>query len=120
MRLSREPALYLTLAATLIRLLSAFWLNLSDEEQAVLNAAATAVAGLIVAVWVKRDGQVAGLLGVVQAVLALAVGFGANLSAEAQAVIMSFVGAAAAMFIRTQVDAPAPPAVTTPTHPITE
>lgn len=107
-RLSREPALYLTLFATAVRLLAAFWLDLSDGQQAVLNACATAVAGLIVAVWVRRDGQVAALLGVVQAILALAVGFGANLSAEAQAVIMSFVGAAAAMFVRTQVTAADP------------
>ncbi|GGN39377.1 hypothetical protein FHR83_006731 [Actinoplanes campanulatus] len=111
MKISREPALYLTLFATLVRLLAAFWLDLSDGQQAVLNATATAVAGLIVAVWVRRDGQVAALLGVVQAVLALAVGFGADLSAESQAVIMSFVGTAAAMFVRTQVDAKTPAVV---------
>lgn len=105
MKLSRDPALYLTLFATLVRLVAAFWIHLGDEQQAVLNACATAVAGLVVAVWVRRDGQVAALLGVVQAVLALAVGFGLNVSAEGQAVIMSFVGAAAAMFIRTQVTA---------------
>lgn len=108
MRLSREPALYLTLFATLVRLLGAFAIHLSDGQQAVLNAAATAIAGLIVALWVRRDGQVAALLGVVQAVLALAVGFGADLSAEAQAIIMSFVGAAAAVVVRTQVTAPVP------------
>lgn len=110
-KVSREPALYLTLVATAVRLVAAFWINLSGEQQAVLNAAATAVAGLVVALWVRRDGQVAALLGVVQAVLALAVGFGADLSAEAQAVIMSFVGAAVAMFVRTQVDAPTPAAL---------
>lgn len=108
MRLSREPALYLTLAATIIRLLAAFVVDLTPDQQAVLNATATAVAGLVVALWVTRDGQVAALLGVVQAILALAVGFGADLSAEAQAVIMSFVGAAAAMFVRQQVEAPTP------------
>jgi hypothetical protein len=105
-KLSREPALYLTLVATIVRLLAAFWLDLTDGQQAVLNAAATAVASLIVAVWVRKNGQVAALIGVVQAVLALAVGFGANLSAEAQAVIMSLVGAAAAVVVRSQVTAP--------------
>lgn len=105
---SREPAIYLTLFATCVRLFAAFVIHLSDGQQAVLNAAATAIAGLAVAVWVRRDGQLAALLGVVQAILALAVGFGADLSAEAQATIMSFVGAAAAVFIRTQVVAPAP------------
>lgn len=106
MRLSRDPALYLTLFATAVRLVAAFWLDFTDAQQAVLNAAATAIAGLIVAVWVRRDGQVAALLGVVQAILALAVGFGLDISAEGQAVIMSFVGAAVAMFVYTAVTAP--------------
>jgi hypothetical protein len=73
---------------------------------AVLNAAATAVAGLIVALVVRKDGQVAAILGVAQALLALAIGFGLDLSAERQAVVMSVVGAVAAAFIRSQVVAP--------------
>jgi hypothetical protein len=105
-KLSRDPALWLTLFATAVRLFAAFILKISDEQQAVLNAAATAVASLIVAVWVRRDGQVAAILGVAQALLALAIGFGLDVSAEGQAVIMSFVGAVAAAFIRTQVAAP--------------
>jgi len=105
-KLSRDPALWLTLFATAVRLGGAFVIDLSADQQAYLNAGATAVASMIVAVWVRRDGQVAALLGVAQALLALAVGFGADLSAESQAVIMSFVGAVAAAFIRTQVTAP--------------
>lgn len=104
-RFSRDPALYLTLVATAVRLASAFVFHLSDDQQAWVNAAATAIAALIVAVWVQRDGQVAALLGAAQALLALAVGFGLHVSAENQAVIMSFVGSAAAAFIRTQVTA---------------
>ena len=88
-RLSRDPALYLTLIATAVRLLAAFVIDLTDSQQAVLNATATAVAGLIVALWVRRDGQVAAILGVAQALLALAVGFGLD-----------------AAFVRTQVTAP--------------
>jgi len=106
MRLSRDPALWLTVFATAARLFGAFVIHLDADHQAWLNAGATAVAGLIVAVWVKRDGQVAALLGLAQALLALAVGFGLHISAEGQAAIMSFVGAAAAAFIRTQVTAP--------------
>lgn len=106
MKLSREPAIYLTAFATLVRLAAAFWFNLSDGQQAILNAAATAIAGLIVAIWVRRDGQLAALLGLVQGGLALAVGFGAHLSAENQALLMSAVGALVAMFLRTQVTAP--------------
>jgi hypothetical protein len=108
-KLSRDPALWLTLFATAVRLGAAFIFEISDEQQAVLNAAATAIASLVVALWVARDGQVAALLGVAQALLALAIGFGLDVSAEGQAVIMSFVGAVAAAFIRTQVVAPVSP-----------
>lgn len=109
LRLSREPALWLTLFATAVRLAGAFLFDISDGQQAVLNAAATAVASLIVAVWVRRDGQVAAILGVAQALLALAIGFGLDMSADAQAVIMSFVGAVVAAFVRSQVVAPVDP-----------
>jgi len=105
LRFSRDPALYLTLIATAVRLASAFVFHLSDDQQTWVNAAASAIAALIVAVWVRRDGQVAAILGVAQALLALAIGFGLHVSAENQAVIMSFVGAVAAAFIRTQVTA---------------
>jgi hypothetical protein len=105
-KLSRDPALYLTLVATAVRLGAAFFFHITDGQQAVLNAAATAIAGLIVAFIVVKDGQVAAILGVAQALLALAVGFGLHVSAENQAVIMSFVGALVAAFVRTQVVAP--------------
>jgi hypothetical protein len=106
-RLGREPALYLTLVATAVRFLGAFVVDLSTGQQAVLNAAATAVFSLIVA-WKVRDGQVAAVLGMAQALLALAIGFGLNIDAEHQAVIMSLVGAVVAAYVRTQVIAPVP------------
>jgi hypothetical protein len=105
---SREPALYLFLVATAVRLFSAFILDVSTDTQALVNAVATAVASMIVAFMVKRDGQVPAILGVVQAILALAVGLGFSLPAEHQALIMSFVGGLAAAFVRTQVVASEP------------
>jgi hypothetical protein len=104
-KLSRDPAFYVTLAATIIRLLAAFVVDLSADQQTWLNAGCAAVGGVIVAFWVKRDGQVAALTGLATALLAIAVGFGAHITAEGQAAIMSFVGVAAAAFIRTQVTA---------------
>lgn len=104
----RDPALWLSLVATALKLISAFWLHLSDDHQAILNAAVAAAVGVAVAVMV-RDGQVAAILGFVQAALAVAVGFGLNIDAEHQAIIMSFVGTALAAFVRTQVIAPVPP-----------
>ena len=105
-KFSRDPALWLTLLATAVRLGSAFLFHFTTEQQAVVNAAATAIAALIVAFAVRHEGQVAAILGVAQALLALAIGFGLHVSAENQAVIMSFVGAVAAAFVRTQVVAP--------------
>lgn len=109
--LSREPAVWMTLFATAVRFLAAFVIDLTDSQQAVLNAAASATAGLIVALWVRRDGQVAAILGFAQALLALAIGFGLSIDAEHQAVIMSLVGGLVAMFVRTQVTAKVPPLV---------
>jgi predicted TIM-barrel enzyme len=105
-KLSRDPAFYVALFATVIRLAAAFVVDLSADQQTWLNAGAAAAGGLIVAFWVKHDGQIAALTGFASALLAIAVGFGANISAEGQAAIMSFVGVAAAAFIRTQVTAP--------------
>lgn len=108
--LGREPAVLLALFATIVRLISAFWIDLTTDQQSVLNAVATALVGLIIAAVVK-NGLVAAVLGFVQAVLALALGFGLEITAENQAVIMSFVSAIVAMFVRTQVTAPVPPEV---------
>jgi hypothetical protein len=103
---SREPALYLFLVATGVRLFSAFILDVSTDTQALVNALATAIAGLIVAFAVARDGQVPAILGVIQALIALAVGLGFDLTAENQALIMTFVGGLAAAFVRSNVTAP--------------
>ena len=111
MKLFREPALLLTFVATAVRLVSAFWVPVSADQQAWVNAAATAVTAAIVAVWVKHEGQVPAILGAIQAVLALAVGFGLHWSPEQQAIFMSFVGAIAAFYTRTQVVARTTPSL---------
>lgn len=106
--LKRDPALYVSLAATTIRLAVGFGVALTVDQQSLLNAAVAAAAGLLVA-WQVQDGQVAAILGVIQALIALAVGFGLNLTPENQALVMSLVGTSIACFVRTQVVAPAPP-----------
>jgi hypothetical protein len=102
---TREPALWLGLVAILVKTLAAFGLNVTTDQQAVINAAAAAIVGLVVAV-IAHDGISAALLGAVQAVIALAVGFGLHWSADQQAVVMSLAAAIVAMFVRTQVTAP--------------
>lgn len=108
--LGREPAVFLALAASAIKLIAAFWINLSTNQQAVMNAVVAALVGIAVAV-IAKDAMVAALLGLAQALLALAIGFGLDITAENQAVIMSFVAVALGMFERTQVTAPVRPEV---------
>lgn len=110
---NREPAAILAFVAVAIKLIAAFGVNLSTDQQSVLNAVAAAVVGLVVAV-MTRDGVAAALYGFAQAALALAVGFGLHWSADQQAVVLSFVSVAVAMFVRTQVTAKTPAAVSTP------
>ncbi|MEU7905327.1 hypothetical protein [Actinoplanes sp. NPDC049118] len=103
----REVALWLALIAAAVKLLSAFWLHLTDDQQTLVNAAAAAAAGLVVA-FLVRDGIQAAILGFAQAGLALGVGFGLDMPAEQQAVLLSFIAVAVGMFERTQVTAPVP------------
>lgn len=104
----REPAAWLALVAVIVKLVTAFGLNLSTDQQAWVNAAAAAIVGLVVAI-VVHDGIGAAVVGLVQAALALAVGFGLDWSAEKQAVVLSLASAIVAMWTRTQVTAPVPP-----------
>lgn len=105
--LGREPALILSLVATAVKLLSAFVIAVSPDQQAVINAAAAALVGVLVAAAV-HNGLPAAILGLAQALISLAVGFGLHLAADQQAVLMSFAGSVVAMFVRTQVIAPVP------------
>jgi hypothetical protein len=104
----REPAAWLALIAVAVKLSTAFGLDLTDGQQATINAVAAALIGLLVAFTV-HDGIGAAAVGFVQAALALAVGFGLHWSPDQQAVVMSFVSAVVAMWTRTQVTAPVPP-----------
>lgn len=110
----REPAAVLAFVAVAIKLIAAFGVNLSSDQQAVLNAVAAAAVGLLVA-FMAHDALAAPLYGLAQAALALAVGFGLHWSADQQAVVLSFVQVAVAMFVRTQVTAKTPAALARPT-----
>lgn len=103
----REPAAVLAFVAVVIKLVAAFGVHLSSDQQAVLNAVAAAAVGLAVAV-LAHDSLAAPLYGFAQAALALAVGFGLNWSADQQAVVLSFVQVAVGMFLRTQITAKTP------------
>lgn len=104
----REPAFWLNGFAVAVMWLSTWFLHLTIDQQAVLNAVAVAVAGVIIA-FSTHDGQVAALAGLTKAVIALGLGFGLHLDDARQATLLALVTFISTMFIRAQVTAPAPP-----------
>lgn len=104
----REPAAWLALVAVVVKLVSAFVIEVSPDQQTVINAVAAAAMGLFIAVLV-HDGVIAAVLGLAQAAVALAVGFGLDWSVDQQALVMSFIALIVAGYERTQVTAPVPP-----------
>ncbi|WP_152646283.1 hypothetical protein [Streptacidiphilus albus] len=103
--LGREPVLWLALVEIAIKSLCAMALHLSPDQQSVVNAVVVAAAGVLVAVS-THDGVSGAILGLVQAVIALGVGFGLHWSADQQAMVMSLASAVVSAFVRTQVTAP--------------
>jgi hypothetical protein len=104
----REPAVWLALIAAALKLVGAFWVGLGPDQQAWINAVLAAAMGLAIA-FIVHDGVVAAVLGLAQAILSLAVGYGLDWSADQQAVVMAFVTMVAGAFDRTQVTAPVGP-----------
>jgi hypothetical protein len=103
----RDPAAWLALVAIVVKLIVAFGLNVSVDQQSGINAVAAAIVGLIVA-RIVHDGGIAAILGFAQAALALAVGYGLQWDAGLQATVMTVVAVAVAVITRTQVTAPVP------------
>jgi prepilin signal peptidase PulO-like enzyme (type II secretory pathway) len=114
---NREPALWLGLVAIIVKLLAAFGMDVSADQQAVINAVAAALVGLVLAV-VAHDAIGAAVLGFAQAVLALAIGFGLDWSAEQQAVVLAAAAAIVAMWDRTQITAPVPAVAVAPVRSV--
>jgi hypothetical protein len=103
----REPALFLAFIAALVQVGSTFIWHITAEQQAVINAVAVALAGLITAVLV-HDGVQAAVLGLAQAVLSLAIGFGAHIDTGTQSVILAAVSTGLALWVRDRATAPVP------------
>jgi Asp/Glu/hydantoin racemase len=105
----REPALLSALAASAISLIGAFLVNLTGDQQIVLNAVVAAVFGLVTAIGVARDKLVPAILGLAQAALNTALAFGLTLDAPRQAIIMTLIAnLVAAIIVRPQVTAKVP------------
>jgi low affinity Fe/Cu permease len=102
----REPVFYLAFFAIVLKLAAGFGLDVSADQQTVINAALAAVVGVISAFVLHTGAVAAAVLQFAQAAMALFIGFGLNFSADNQALIMSAVAAGLALFLHGQVVAP--------------
>lgn len=109
----RDPSLWIGLAGALVSLVGAFIVDLTPDQQGVLNAGAALLVGIIVAK-VTHDGVSAAILGAFKGAVAIAVAFHWHISADKQAILYTAVAAAVAMYVRTQATAPVGPPVIPP------
>jgi hypothetical protein len=109
MSLNREPAVFwISLIAPTVAAVTAFLFETSPDTQAIINAAAVAVAGAITAFLVRSDNLLPALTGAAQALVALVVGLGADWTPEQQALLLVPVGIIAGVIVRDRVTAPVP------------
>lgn len=104
----REPVYFLAVAAIALKLAAAFGWDVSDQQQAWINAVLAAAVGVVSAIVLKTGAVGAAILQFAQAALALFAGFGLDLSAERQALVMSGVAAILALVLHREVTAPVP------------
>jgi hypothetical protein len=104
----RDPVLIMAFISSAIAVLSSLLLHLSDEQQGVLNALAVALFGFIAAAMLARDKAVPALVGLIKAVIAVAIAFGLHLAPEVQGLILTLVATGAALLMRPQVTASVP------------
>ncbi len=102
----REPALWLGLLRAVIYALSIYVIPISEDLGVALVAAAAAGFGLWEAAVVARERLVPMIMGFAEALLALVLAFGVNLSAEQTGAVMLVVAAVVSVATRTQVSAP--------------
>lgn len=104
----REPVYVLAFIAVALKLGAAYGLDVDETQQTLINTALAVGVGVVSAVVLKTGAAGAAILQFSQAVLALFVGFGLDMSATEQAGWMSIVAAAIAVIEHREVEAPVP------------
>lgn len=103
----REPVVILAFIAVLLKLFSAYVIDVSPTQQGVIMAVLSAIVAVVTAIMLKNGALYAAFINLAQGVQALVMAFGLHLSAEEQALWMSLVETALALFaVRPQVTAP--------------
>ncbi len=85
----REPSVILGSVAVAVQFVSAFFWNVSQDTQTLINVLAAAVVGFAVAYMVKDEGTFAAFVGLGQAALALGMNLGLDMSSDQQAAAMA-------------------------------
>ena len=106
--LGREPVYILAFVAVALKLSSAYGLEVTAEQQAVIMAVLSGIVALIEAIVLRTGAAAAAIINLAQGVLALFLGFGLDMSAEQQALWMLAVEGAVALMLRREVTAPVP------------
>ncbi|NUV54544.1 hypothetical protein G6W51_16830 [Streptomyces coelicolor] len=106
--LGREPVYLLAFVAVTLKLASAYGLDVSAEQQAVIMAVLSGLVALVEAVVLRTGAAAAAIVNLAQGVLALFLGFGLEMSAEQQSLWMLVVEGAVALMLRREVTAPVP------------
>jgi hypothetical protein len=104
----REPVYILAVLAIALKLGAAYGLDVSEEQQTLINTVLACLVAVVSAVVLKTGAAGAAILQFASAGLALFVGFGLDLSATEQAGWMSLVAALLALFEHREVTAPVP------------
>ncbi|REF00056.1 hypothetical protein [Thermomonospora umbrina] len=103
--LGRDPAAWLALVAVGVQFLVAWGVDLSEAQQAGVNAVATMGMGLAIAWVVARDKVIPAAAGLLTAVLQLGVSFGWDIDQDQIATAGALLTAVLALYLRTQVTA---------------
>lgn len=102
----REPAQWLQLASGLLVMLTPFIPSLTDDLKVAIMAVLTALFGFLTAAVVSAEKAAPFVAGLVKAMLVLGMALGLKLNVETIGGVMTFVEAAVAWYLRTQVVAP--------------
>lgn len=102
----REPVIVAAFLAAFLQVASSLVLHWTDQQQSLLNAAILVVLGFVASAGLALDKALPALVGVVQAVLAVGIGFGLHLQDTQVSMITAMVAAGVALWTRDRVGAP--------------
>jgi hypothetical protein len=118
--LGREPVLLLGFVAVALKLASAYGLDVTAEQQAVIMAVLSGLVAVVEAIVLRTGAAAAAIVNLAQGVLALFLGFGLEMTAEQQALWMLAVEGGVALFLRREVTAPVPALKIEQSSPLTK